>query len=166
MRRTQRGLTSLELMVVVGLIVALAGTLLNALHRQQEEAEKLGMELTVMAMRTGLLSEMAERLIKGGDRSAGDLVGVNPARWLKAPPQGYLGEYKDVNESLIPPGSWYFDQNGGEMVYKLNRSSQFRRLEGGEKKEIRWRVQARSGSGKKVLVEEIVLVPTTGYEWF
>ena len=166
MRRTQRGLTSLELMVVVGLIVALAGTLLNALHRQQEEAEKLGMELTVMAMRTGLLSEMAERLIKGKDSDGSDLVGVNPTRWLKSPPQGYMGEYKDIGENLLPPGSWFFDQSTGEIVYKLNRSSQFRRLEGGEKKEIRWRVQARSGSGKKVLVEEIVLVPTTGYEWF
>lgn len=166
MRRTQRGLTSLELTVVVGLIVALAGTLLNALHRQQEEAEKLGMELTVMAMRTGLLSEMAERLIKGKDSDGSDLVGVNPTRWLKSPPQGYMGEYKDISGSLLPPGSWFFDQSTGEIVYKLNRGAHFQPQEAGGKKEVRWRVQGREGSGKKVRIEAVAIVPTVRYEWF
>lgn len=165
--RRQRGISRLEFAVVAAIFAILVGTFLNAVRRQQEEAEKLAVELTVMSMRTGLLSEAADRLIKGRGQEVEDLVGGNPVRLLKGPPVGYLGEFKEVDEQRLAPGSWYFDQSSREMVYKLNLHANFRRLDRADKHEIRWRVQARQGGeGKASTVGELVLAPTVVYEWF
>lgn len=162
----QRGATKLEFAVAALLFAVAVGTLLHALRYRQEEAEKLTVDLTVMAMRTGLMAEIADRLIKRSGTDAADLVGANPVRWLQAPPPGYMGEFKEADPRFMQPGSWYFNQKTGEMVYKLHSASFFRRLDGGEGQEIRWRAQARSGKKEKVAVDEMALLPTVAYEWF
>ncbi len=161
----QRGISQIEFGVVAALFAILVGTFLNSVRIQQEQAEKFSMELTIMYMRTGLLSELADRLIKNRGREADDLVGANPVRWLKSPPPGYLGEFKELNEREVKGGSWYFDQSTGEMVYKVNIDSHFRRLDGSSRNEVRWRVQGRD-HGRKSGVENLALLPVTPYEWF
>lgn len=162
----QRGVTRLELAIVASLAAILFGTFLHAVRRQQEEAEKLLVELTIMSARTGLLSEVAGRVLAGRGRDVADLIGANPLRWLREPPPGYLGEFASADAGRLAPGSWYFDRAAGELVYRLNLASRFRRLDGSARPEIRWRLQLRQGSGiGETTAGDVALVPAVSYEW-
>lgn len=163
----QRGLSKLEFTVVVALFAVLIATFLNTVRTQQEQAERLVMELNIMSMRTALLAEVTERLIQGRATETKDLLGSNPVRFLKGPPAGYLGEFKEVEESRLAAGSWYFDMTSGELVYRLNISSSFKRLDGLSTKEVRWRIAPRDKSSRNIVtVDAISLSPTVNFEWF
>lgn len=167
MRKGQRGFTKLEFALFGIIFAGLVGVFLYSVRYQQEQAERLSVELTVMNIRTGLLSEIADRLIKGRGEQAADLVGSNPTRFLKAPPVGYLGEFKEADDSRVAPGSWYFDLGSGELVYRINSGSGFRRADGDRRKEIRWRIQARVvTSSSYFTVDTLSLVPTIQFEWY
>lgn len=166
--RRQYGLTRLEFALVSVIFVLLIGAFLYAVRHQQAQAEKLSVELTVMAMRTGLLSEVTQRLINHQSEQTADLVGSNPVRFLKSPPVGYLGEFKEVDAGRVQASSWYFDSTAGELVYRLNRADGFRRLDGSDKDEIRWRVGVREGGQQRgpLTVDALSLMPVGNYEWF
>ncbi len=162
----QRGLTRLEFALVSILFALLIGSFLYAVRHQQAQAEKLSVELTVMSLRTGLLSEIAQRLINHRGEETADLIGGNPVRFLKAPPVGYLGEFKEIDAQRVQPGAWYFDSATGELVYRLNQLTGFRRLDSGGKDEIRWRVEIRDGLQRaKPMVDALSLRPVGNYEW-
>lgn len=74
--RYQRGMTRLEFALVSIIFALLIGSFLYAVRYQQAQAEKLSVELNVMSMRTGLLSEIAERLIRGRGEQTADLIGT------------------------------------------------------------------------------------------
>jgi hypothetical protein len=167
MMTRQGGWTKLEFALVAIIFAMVVGVFLHAVRQQQEQAERLSVELNIMSMRTGLLSEIAERLIKGRGDQVADLVGSNPIRFLKGPPPGYLGEFKAVDPSRVGPGSWYFDVAAGELVYLPNVAPGFRRLDGVAKKEIRWRVQSRVQNGPSVVtVDALSLMAVVNFEWF
>lgn len=164
--RYQRGMTRLEFALVSIIFALLIGSFLYAVRYQQAQAEKLSVELNVMSMRTGLLSEIAERLIRGRGEQTADLIGTNPLRFLKSPPLGYLGEFKEADESRIRPGTWYFDLGTGELVYRLNIADGFRRLDGAAKNEIRWRLEIREALKRStVTVDALSLLSVGNYEW-
>lgn len=165
-RLWQSGLTRLEFALVSTLFALLVGSFLYGVRYQQSQAEKLSVELTVMSLRTGLLSEIAQRLISHRGEETLDLIGGNPVRFLKSPPVGYLGEFKEIEASRVQPGSWYFDSTAGELVYRLNRIAGFRRLDAADKNEIRWRVEIRDGLQRtKPMVDALSLLPVGNYEW-
>ncbi|MDD2884540.1 MAG: hypothetical protein PHT48_05790 [Dechloromonas sp.] len=162
----QAGLTRLEFVLVSILFALLVGSFLYAVRHQQAQAEKLSVELTVMSLRTGLLSEIAQRLINHRGEDTADLIGGNPVRFLKSPPLGYLGEFKEIDGARLQPGSWYFDSTRGELVYHLNQSAGFRRLDAAAKNEIRWRVEIRDGLQRvNPMVDALSLLPLGNYEW-
>jgi type II secretory pathway pseudopilin PulG len=164
--RRQAGFTRLEFALVALIFAMLIGSFFYAVRQQQEQAEKLSVELNIMSMRTGLLSEIAERLINGKGEQAADLLGANPVRFLKGPPAGYIGEFKALDEGRLQPGSWYFDLTTGELVYLPNLAGGFRRQDGSEKKEIRWRIQPRSQMTPSALtVDALSLTAVTQFEW-
>lgn len=163
----RRGFTKLEFALSGAIFAILVGVFLYSVRYQQEQAERLSVELSVMNMRTGLLSEIAERLIKGRGEQTTDLVGANPVRFLKAPPVGYVGEFREADDSRIAPGSWYFDLASGELVYRPNSAGSFRRTDGGAKKEIRWRIQPRSiASSSHLTVDTLCLAATIQFDWY
>jgi hypothetical protein len=163
-----RGASRLELAVVVVLIAILLGSFLHMVRYYQEQAEKMSVELTIVNIKTGLLQEIAGRLTQHEGRDARSLVGANPVQWLSGPPPGYLGEFKDVDQSLVQPGSWYFDIGSGELVYKLNLSNNFKLERAATMRpEIRWRVGSRAAfPGGEVPVEALALLETVEYRWF
>lgn len=166
-RSAEQGWTRLEFASVVAIFAVMFGVFLNSVRFQQEQAERLVVDLTVMGIRTGLLSEAADRLIKGKGRDTADILKGNPLRWLNGFPTAYQGEFKEAPTQEIPRGSWYFEQKSGELVYKLNLSSNYERVDGGSEKEIRWRVQPRKGvSPDEATVDELTLTPTVVYKWF
>ena len=167
MRWREKGITRLEVAVVAAIFAILIGTFLNTVRLQQEQAEKLVMELNIMSMRTALLAEITERLLQGRSTESKDLLGANPVRFLKGPPVGYLGEFKEIDESRLAAGVWYFDLAANELVYRLNLSSGFKRLDGMGAKEIRWKIAPRDKSSRNIVtVDAISLSPTVNFEWF
>lgn len=167
MKRAQSGLTKLEFALIATIFALLLGTFLYAVRQQQVQAERLSVELTVIHIRTGLLSEIADRLIQGRAAQTADLVGSNPVRFLKGSPAGYVGEFRDADPGLIRPGNWYFDLGSGELVYRLIHEDGFRRADGQAQKEIRWRIQPRGvASSSQLTVDALFLAPTIQFEWY
>ena len=167
MRWREKGITRLEVAVVAAIFAILIGTFLNTVRLQQEQAERLMVDLTIMGMRTALMTEQAERLIDGRHNETKDLLGANPIRFLKGPPVGYLGEFKEMDEGRLSGGNWYFDLAHGELVYRPKINSHFKRLDDAAKEEIRWKIQPRDSRSRiPVTVDALSLSLTVRFEWF
>lgn len=167
MKRREHGLSRLEFAIVAGIFAVLIGVFLHAVRLQQEQAEKLAMEINLMSLRTALMTEVADRLIHDRAMDTKDLVGSNPVRFLENPPPGYLGEFKDVDPSRLPRASWYFDRGSGELVYLANVANGLKRMDGSGKAEIRWKIQPRDKQSRNnPTVDALSLLPTAIFEWF
>lgn len=132
-----------QVSVVIAVIALLAAVLLNALHYVQEKAERTMVETTVLNMEKGLEVELRTREIRGQAASIPDLVGANPVRWLKSPPEEYVGVCKKARA----PGEWCFDEATREIVYRPRLQASLEYREAG-RQELRWRV----GSAREAAV--------------
>jgi len=135
----------------------------------QEVAEKTAVETTVLNMRTGLRYKMTELMLHGRVPEISRLAGENPVKWLASAPSGYLGACRGVKLDAISPGSWCFDEERRELLYRINRSSHFVPGPSGEKG-LRFRIV---GAGKSPsapvtsqVVEGVKLVLVEEYRWF
>jgi len=170
LRRAGRGLTLIELIVVVCIVAVAAALLVDRLRFYQEAAEKTAMEYTVAAMRSGLQLQVAAMLIRGEERNIESLARANPVDWLMEPPRGYRGEFR-APQPVVPRGSWYFDASRSELVYVPNLDGHLERLADGSK-QPRFRVRlefepARPGSGRKRgILSSMRIEPVAPYTWF
>ena len=167
-RRASRGLTLIELIVVVCIIALLSVLLLERLRFYQEAAEKAVMEYNVGAVKSALHLQVASLLARGEERKIESLARANPINWLAEPPPGYRGEFRAPRPD-VPRGSWYFDATQGELVYVPNLDAHLDRLPDGSKR-LRFRVQisfepAEPGSERRVFTGMRV-EPVTPYTWF
>ena len=167
-RRAGRGLTLIELIVVVCIVAVSAALLVDRLRFYQEAAEKAAMEYTVAAVRSALQLQVAAMLIRGEERNIESLARANPVDWLMEPPRGYRGEFRAV-QPAVPPGSWYFDASRNELVYVPNLDGHLERLADGSKR-LRFRVRfefepAKPGPGRRILAA-MRIEPVLPYTWF
>lgn len=165
--KKQTGSTLLELAVAGSVIGILVAVFLNQVLRYQELAEKTVMETTVINMRTGLHWRMAELMLQDRMRDLGAVAQENPINWLAAPPPNYLGTLAGPAPDTVPPGSWYYDTESRQLVYRPDRSRHLQPGPGGEKL-IRFRVTATTRPGEKGAppqVEGVTLSPVVPYDW-
>jgi len=163
----QTGSTLLELAVAGAIIGVLAAILLGQLMRYQEIAEKTVMETTVINMRTGLKWRMAELMVSDRMQDLGAVAQDNPVDWLAAPPSNYLGPLAAPAPDTIPPGSWYYDTESRQLVYRPDRARHLKPGPDGEKL-IRFRVTATTHpaeKGRPPRVEGVTLSPVVPYDW-
>lgn len=126
-RAGRTGFSLIELIVVIVVVSLLAALLANRLAYYQELAEKVVMEQTVQAMRSGLQMNIATLLLNGKEGEIPQLSDQNPVRFLVEPPLGYAGELADPDAyKSLPRRSWYFDTDRREMVYLVDQDSHFR----------------------------------------
>lgn len=104
--------------IIFLLLSALGLWLLSALEDAKERAERLGVELTIRHMRTGLLYAMGEALMRQSEHEIHSWVGSNPIRWLAASPSGYLGVCSSTQRLNLVGGEWCFDNERKELVYQ------------------------------------------------
>lgn len=163
-RNNQTGASRLEIVVLVFILTILAGWLLHTMRFYQELAEKTSVEATAMNMRSGLRLKIADLIVKGKLEQQGEFAGKNPVQFLEHLPAGYLGEMK--TPGLLPPGSWYFDQNTSELVYIPKMSSNLQVERGASVASgvsLRWQIrQDNASTGFSFVDVELV----TGYKWF
>ena len=125
-RTAQCGLTLIELIVVIVVISLVSAVLLNRLAYYQEFAEKVAMEQTVQAMRSGLQMKIASLLLRGEHAEIPRLSNRNPVEFLEQAPQLYAGELADPEEQKGLRGrGWFFDPRRREIVYLVDKDNYF-----------------------------------------
>lgn len=157
-----RGFTLIELVVVVVVVALLAANLFSRLLFYQEQAEKVSMDSTLAAIRSGLQLELARKLLQEGRKNLAVMALQNPLDLLAEPPPNYRGTRKDFGGRL-ERGVWYFDDERRELVY-LPKIDTNLMLDSADKA-LRFRVEVLDGSGDPPTLG-VRLVPGTIYKWF
>lgn len=170
--RRNRGFTLFELVLVICLVAVFSGILLDRLFKYQELAEKAAMEQTAGAIRSALAIQMAGLVTQGRADAIPALVDVNPFQFVTGRGTKYAGEYFEVTDGDITPGSWYFDLKRKELVYLVRRGEHFVSTEG-ETKQVRYKVKLVHnewlakviGKEKRDYVGGVVLEEVAPYNW-
>ena len=121
----QRGFTLFELAVVASVIAVLAAVLLGRLEVVQQEAERVAVQQTLLALRAGLRMQVLELYASDRQNQLPALAGQNPIDWLAEKPANYLGAFSAPEMEKLPLGHWFFDRSNAELVYMLNRGNSF-----------------------------------------
>ena len=168
--KSPSGFSLLELVLVILLVSLLGGVLLDRLQFYQEQAEKTAMEQTVLALRSALILQIAERLPKGR-LSLNELIASNPMAWLQTKPEKYLGDRFGPAPGEIPAGCWYFDLRDNALVYVVAGRNFVANAAG--KREVRLQVRNHAFKPQVVLpaadisnIDGLSLVLVEPYHWF
>ena len=121
----QRGFTLFELAVAVSVIAVLTVVLLGRLEVVQQEAERVAVQQTLLALRAGLRMQVLELYASDRQNQLPALAGQNPVDWLLEKPSNYLGTYTAPAIEKLPQSHWFFDQSNAELIYILNRGNIF-----------------------------------------
>jgi general secretion pathway protein G len=167
----QAGFTLFELVVVVCVVAVMIGVLLNRLQVYKEAAEKVAMQQTAAAIKSALQMRVASYMISGRDNEIESLIAKNPIDWLQEKPANYAGEFFADAYARVPPGSWYYDLAGQDLVYVVNIGDNFKPGPDG-RKWVRYRVRIAyedmplpAGAMRKVL-SAVSFAPTQPFFWF
>ena len=121
----QRGFTLFELAAAVSVIAVLAVVLLGRLEVVQQEAERVAVQQTLLALRAGLRMQVLELYASDRQNQLPALAGQNPIDWLAEKPANYLGAYRAPEMEKLPQSHWFFDRSNAELIYILNRGNSF-----------------------------------------
>ena len=143
----QRGFTLFELAVAVSVIAVVAVVLLGRLEVVQQEAERVAVQQTVLALRAGLRMQVLELYASDRQNQLPALAGQNPIDWLAEKPANYLGAYSAPEMEKLPPSHWFFNRSNAELLYILNRSNSFAAR---HSELLRFKVSLRQASATRV----------------
>ncbi len=167
-RNLARGISLVELALSLGVILALAGVLLNRLAYYQEAAEKAQMEYTVNTLKLAPQLRIGHDLGRQRPVDFAAIAGENPVTWLDRPMPGYRGEVGAAEAQALEPGSWCFARAERELVYRPLRSDHLADDSTGQKR-VRFKValvRAVNGAGTNDgSVIGLQLRPVERYRW-
>ncbi|WP_454775384.1 prepilin-type N-terminal cleavage/methylation domain-containing protein [Janthinobacterium tructae] len=143
----QGGFTLFELAVVASLIAVLAAVLLGRLEVVQQDAERVAVQQTLLALRAGLRMQVLELYASDRQNQVPALAGQNPIDWLAEKPANYLGAYMAPEMEKLPPSHWFFNRSNAELIYILNRSNSFATR---HSELLRFKVSLRQASATRV----------------
>ena len=125
-RRTQRGFSLLELVVVIGIIVLLLVIAVTKLLPLRIDAERTAMESVLGALRSALNIEVAAHIAKGRIPALAALQDSNPMSRLSETPKNYVGELDAPVPATVEGGQWYFDLHDHTLVYRVSNAEYFK----------------------------------------
>lgn len=121
----------MELVVVIAIISILAAVALDRLLPYIDEAERVSVIRVEGQLRSTLMMEAAERIVRGQSATITELNGSNPVHFLAEPPKNYIGPLSKRVNNGAPPRHWYFDEGRRELVYRLGEA--YSRNSGGDR---------------------------------
>lgn len=139
-----KGISWIELSVVLAIYGVILAVLVNRLLYYQELAEKTNAEYVAVVLRSALREKMAEFVIDNREIAIPVLAEQNPVSWLVRPPASYCGEVNIDPGPEMPAGCWYYDRNGKTMTYLANNTGHFLPDSSGRKR-IHYRLVILSG---------------------
>jgi len=120
-----RGFSLFELLVVIVIVSILMIIAISRLLALQVDAERVTMESTVGALRSGLGIKVAESIVKHKVSALPAYEDSNPMNLLAEVPRNYLGEMESVDPHTLEKGSWYFDKPAKTLVYLVDNAGYF-----------------------------------------
>jgi hypothetical protein len=87
--------------------------------------ERESMQLTVNQLGSALNIEALTLIIKEDQEGLARWVGANPMKLLDPKPLHYKGSFTDPDAMTISPGSWFFNESNGLLIYRINHIEQF-----------------------------------------
>lgn len=120
-----RGFSLFELLVVIVIVSMLMIIAISRLLALQVDAERVVMESTVGALRSGLGIKVAESIVKHKVSVLPAYEDSNPMNLLAEIPRNYLGEMEGVDPHTLEKGSWYFDKPAKTLVYIVDNAGYF-----------------------------------------
>ena len=167
--RNHKGLTILELIVVIAVVAVLVSVALPKFYQLTLRAEALSTQGMIGNVRSALSLQMARGLYNGDDFAAwahdGSRALFPMHDLLLDRPQNYLGVLEKSNQR----GSWYDDKNSYELVYVLRNDEIVTGIAGVPKK-VRWHIvvvyddrPVETLHATSVL--GLVLQPSTSHKW-
>jgi prepilin-type N-terminal cleavage/methylation domain-containing protein len=129
-RLAMRGFSLFELAVVIAVVAILSGILLTRVLPLIGQAERVAFLQTRQQIRSALLLEAAERVVRGESATLASLTGVNPMELMLEPPRNYVGAGPSAGTGAVPRRAWYFDEDDRLLVYKPGRQARFDPLDG------------------------------------
>lgn len=120
-RNLMAGFSLLELIVVIALISTLIAVAVTRLLPYIDEAERVAVLRVEGQLRSTLMMEAAQRIVRGQSASLSDLEGTNPVKFLLEPPKNYVGERLQREIEQAPTRRWYYEQDGHRLVYRLGK---------------------------------------------
>lgn len=124
--RGKRGFSLLELLVVVIIVSVLLVVALDKLLALRFEAERVGVQSVLGALRSALYIEFAAHAARGRTHAVAlTAEGINPMLNLSEKPDNYAGEFYGPDSARFEPGTWYFDTRERALVYVVRFPEQF-----------------------------------------
>lgn len=120
-----RGFSLFELLVVIVIVSVLTVIAISRLLALQVDAERVVMESTVGALRSGLGIKVADSIVKHKVSALPAYEDSNPMNLLAEVPRNYLGEMEDIDPHTLEKGSWYFDKPAKTLVYIVDNAGYF-----------------------------------------
>ena len=119
------GFSLFELLVVIVIVSILVVIAISRLLALQVDAERVVMESTVGALRSGLGIKVAESIVKQKVAPLPAYEGSNPMNLLAEVSGNYLGEMEGADPYALEKGSWYFDKPAKTLVYIVDNTGYF-----------------------------------------
>lgn len=121
-RRSQRGFTLFEMVVVICAIVILYMVAETRLNELPAAAERANFYAGLQQFKTAINFQMMSAS-SGGPGATAALEGTNPTYLLTEVPPNYRGELEFVTDTVRLRNSWYFERATGELVYVVGGPS-------------------------------------------
>jgi type II secretory pathway pseudopilin PulG len=139
--RTQRGMGLLEAVISAVMISLLIVVFFGRILSMSASIERESMQQTVSHLNSALNIEALTLIIKNNQAAIENWVGKNPMQLINPPPPQYRGSFADADAFEVSPGSWFFDEKKGMLIYRINHIEAFA---GGRAipERVRFRVEA------------------------
>ncbi len=153
----RRPLTRLEAGLYGGIVAILIAIFARYLLDFMETAERVGMELTLSHLISGVNTRVAYDMLQG--KTPADLAATrtDPFELARMTPTNFLGSGDSSSIASLERGSWFYDATREELVYlpRLRWGLET----GAPDSALRWHFAHRNGG------PGYVLTLTTPYRW-
>jgi hypothetical protein len=121
----QRGIGVLEAVIAAIMISLLIVIFFGRILKLSATVEREAMQQTVNQINSYVNIESLTLLIKNDQEKLAAWDGGNPMLLLPVPPLQYKGSLVETDPMEVSPGSWYFDETNGLLIYRINHIEQF-----------------------------------------